>query len=793
MKTTKNRHTTRNFNIFLKIKICRWTHLSKVGVGCAIVALFALLTFAACSGTSHLSKTDKLYTGAKLKIESTEKVNNRSIKAQTINAMRPKPNSSYLGMRPQLILFNAAGSNPKSKFKKWLKTNGEAPILLSNTNPSATAAIIDAQLFNIGIFNSHTEFAIIEKKHTARIVYTTHVHKAFTIKEIAYSIADDSIKSIILADKNNSLINVDAEYNLATLKEERIRIDELLKNKGYFFFNPDYLVFKADTSSTNRTISFTLSLKDSIQPTAIRAYKINNVYINQNYSLQENSSPTKDTLMIQNTVFIGNDSAMNIRPKVLLRSVYLHKGELYSRENHTITLNRLMTMGNFKFVQIKFSNPDSLFTNYLDATILMTPMTKHTFRAELDIVSKSNNYTGPRLNLSLLNRNTFKGAELLNLSLAGSFEAQIGGASKNAFSYAINPQIEILFPQFIVPFHIKPYNSRYIPKTSVLLSYNFLKRLNYFDLNTIQIGYGFKWKMNFRSEHELMPLNVSYTRVTNRTDLFNALLASNEFLKKSYEEQFIAGANYSFMYNEQVIKGKKLQYYVHFTAETAGNLFSLVKRIGGSKSTAENPLKFMGSTYSQYAKTSLDARVYYNINKDEKLVTRLFAGVGDAYGNSSILPYNKQFFSGGPNSVRAFQINSLGPGTYHTTELTNDFLLLGGDIKLEMNAEYRFVIYKYFKGAFFVDAGNVWLQKTNSSTIGSHFAFASCLKELAVGAGIGMRVDVSFFVLRFDVAMPLRKPWLDENKRWVIKDIDFGSGNWRSKNLILNIAIGYPF
>ena len=236
-----------------------------------------------------------------------------------------------------------------------------------------------------------------------------------------------------------------------------------------------------------------------------------------------------------------------------------------------------------------------------------------------------------------------------------------------------------------------------------------------------------------------------------------------------------------------------MQYYLHFATETAGNLLSLAKIIGGKKPTSDHPSKVIGSIYSQYAKLSLDGRAYYSFNKNNKLVLRLFAGVGDAYGNSSVLPYNKQFFSGGPSSIRAFQINSIGPGTYHQKTDGNVFLELGGDIKLEMNGEYRFGIYKLMKGALFIDAGNVWLQKSNTSNIGTPFAIPDFIHQLAVGAGVGLRFDVSFFVLRFDLAIPLREPWLEDNHRWVINKINFGSAAWRSNNLVLNVAIGYPF
>ena len=749
---------------------------------------------ASCSGLNHLAKSDKLYTGAEIKLESTEKFKNKYIKSLAQTVVRPAPNKSFLGMRPKLWMYMTVGDDPKSKFKKWLKNTGEAPVLISSVKPAITADIIDAKLFNIGIFKSYSEFKIVEKRHTAKVIYTSHIHKPYIIKALDYAISDDSLRHTILTEKDKSFIKPGKEYNLDILKNERVRIDALLKNNGYFYFNPDYLLFKADTSAVNHTISFTLKLKDSIPKNALTVYRINNVFINQNYSLRKRATDsTKDTLRYQNYVFAGKESEMNIRPRVILRSVYLKKNEIYSRQNHNITLNRLMSMGNFKFVQLMFSDSDTTAPGYLDVTILMTTMPNHTFRAELDIVSKSNNYTGPRMNLSLLNRNTFKGAELLNLNMAGSFEAQLSGKEKNLYSYSWNPQVELTFPRFLLPFNIKRTNSIYIPKTLFSISYNYLKRVNYFDMSTFQFIYGFKWKENNRKEHELNPINVSYTSLKNQSTLFTDLLASNPFLKKSYEEQFIAGGNYSFTYNEQTTPGKQIQYFLNTTAESAGNAFSLAKLIVGTKPSSENPSKVVGSIYSQYTKISIDARGYYNFRDKNKLAMRFFAGVAKPFGNSSILPYTKQFFSGGPNSLRAFQINSVGPGTYYQNNNTRGFLQLGGDIKLEMNGEYRFSIYRFLKGAMFVDAGNVWLEKSNPANTGSPFMFSKILDEVAVGAGLGLRVDVSFFILRFDLAMPLRKPWLEENHRWVTNQIDFANSTWRRDNLILNIAIGYPF
>jgi hypothetical protein len=439
----------------------------------------------------------------------------------------------------------------------------------------------------------------------------------------------------------------------------------------------------------------------------------------------------------------------------------------------------------------------------------MTPMPKYTFRAEIDLVSKSNNFMGPRMNVSVLNRNTFNGAELLNLNLAGSFEAQLGGG-KNLYSYSYSPQLELTIPRFIVPFKLKITSSMYIPKTSLLFSYNYMNRVGYFDMHTFRFVYGYKWKETIRKEHELNPIDVSFTTVGKKSADFITLLNANPFLKKSYEEQFIAGGSYSYTYNEQMLTGKKLQSYFHLTTEFAGNTLSLVKSIEGEKISSTKPSKVLSSIYSQFTKLSVEGRTYYNFKTHNKLAIRAYAGLAKPFGNSSVLPYTKQFFSGGPNSIRAFQINSVGPGTYHQNTRKLGFLQMGGDVKLETNIEYRFTIYSFFKGALFVDAGNVWLLKSNPAlrkdstalipttpgetplNLTSPFMFSQFLNQFAVGTGFGIRVDVSFFILRFDLAMPLRKPWVDGNK-WVTNQINFGSSLWRRDNLVLNVAIGYPF
>ncbi|MCF8222589.1 MAG: BamA/TamA family outer membrane protein [Bacteroidales bacterium] len=535
-----------------------------------------------------------------------------------------------------------------------------------------------------------------------------------------------------------------------------------------------------------------LSLKDGISERSLTKYHINRVIINQGYSLSAGNSGATDTLSHEGYLFPVGESELDIRPEVILGSVFLRPGEVYSRKKHSSTLNRLMLMGTFKYVQVQFSESVSV-AGMLDVEILLTTMTKRSFRVEMDLVSKSNNFTGPRMNISLQNRNAFGGAEQLNLTMAGSFESQLRGKERNLFSYSVNPQVELLFPRFVAPFKMERPNRAYIPQTRLLLSYNFLKRVKYFNMNTFQLLYSYRWKEGLMTDHELNPVSISYTALGNQSEVFTALLDDNPVLRTSYQEMFIAASSYSYTYNEQLGGPKRMQYYLNATAETAGNLFSLAYLAAGEGVSENDPATVLGTVYSQFARVSIDGRAYLNIGEENKIAMRLFAGYARAYGNASVLPYSRQFFSGGPNSVRAFLINSVGPGTYFQEQDEIGYFQMGGDMKLEMNAEYRFTIYNIFKGAVFADAGNVWLQKSNPLTGGDSFAIARVFNELAVGSGVGLRLDVSFFTLRFDVAIPLRKPWLEEGSRWVTQQPGFWDNGGLWDNTVLNVAIGYPF
>lgn len=758
---------------------------------------FALagLLLAGCSNIKYLPPGEKLYTGASVRVDPKETVRKKHIKGELEEIIRPKPNSSILGLRPKLWFYNIAGENSKKGIRKWLRTKiGEPPVLLSQVDPYLIQDLMKSKLDNMGYFKSRTKHELEQKKGKAEIEYIATVANPYKLNEITYPQGEDSLSTAIRNTQSKSLIYKGIQYDLNLLIDERARIDNELKNQGYYFFNPDFLVYNVDTSVGDRQINLLLGIKPDTPRKALNLYKLNKIYVIPQFSLTRKSRRLqRDTTYIEGYHFVERMS--NYRHKALARYITLKEGDLYSKKNHDLTIRRLMGMGVFKFVSVKFNDTSYNNNSLLDARINLTQLLPRSLKVEVNVGAKSNNYTGPSITASYKNRNLWRGAELLQLSLNGAYEVQLSGQNKGFNSWEIGGGIQLVTPRFLTPFPIKHESSVNVPKTKFDFEYRALHRVQYFDMNGINFTFGYIWRESERKQYEVNPIAVNFSKLRNTTPEFDAILEKNQYLRRSFEEQFTFGSTASFTYNTLTGIMKRDQYYYNIMLDLSGNTASLVNRIAtGEKSTDEKPYKIFRSRFSQYVKLSNDFRYYSNFDKNNKLASRIIIGSGIPYGNSEVMPYSKQFFSGGANSVRAFLPRSLGPGSYRIDEEADSgFFDQSGDIKLELNLEFRFGIISVLKGAVFTDAGNVWLMRSNESLPGGEFRGNRFMKEIAVGTGFGLRVDLSFFLIRLDLGIPVRKPWLPEKDRWVFDQISFGNREWRRDNLVYNIAIGYPF
>lgn len=775
----------------------------------ALWALAVCLLFSACSNTKYLPKGERLYIGSKVIIDKSHsdgrKVSKKALRNELSDQIRPKPNSKFLGLRIRLWLYNKMGTPKKKGIRHFIKYRaGEAPVLYSQVDPEKNKDIMKNHLQNDGFFQAQVTYTTkTDKRNRVQNIYTADVGMPYVIHNVIFPKGDSAINKEIAATAGESLLKQGAVFNLQTLKAERERIRDVLSDEGYFYFSPEDLIFKVDTTTGNFSTDIYIRLKPNLLPQATRFYTMNNIYIQPNFKFLNRDTVKKkyDTLNVDGYYYIH--STKRYKPKVITNSVFLEKGYMYRSSDHQITLNRFMNLGTFRFVNLRFIEVDSGKNDSregkLDARISLSPLPRNSLRTELRLISKSNDFAGPTLDVSIKNRNVFRGAELFIIGFNGSFETVISGPQKGLVAYTLGTTEQLQIPRFIVPFmNINP-PSKYVPKTVLKVGYQRLSQPLYYDLNSINFAAGYNWQETPAKSHEFYPVNITYLSLGRVSHNFDSILKRNYILRRSFEQQFILGSTYSYVYSTLNLPGfRRNDLYFNGVVDISGNMATgLNDAVKNRKANPDQPYTVLGKPYSQFSMLTLDLRHYLNFNIHHKLASRILAGFGLPYGNSNTLPYIKEYFIGGNNSIRAWRSRTLGPGSYN---LSLDSMRKGyfidevGDIKLLGNLEYRFDISGMFKGAVFTDAGNIWTLHDDPQRPGGQFRWNTFANQIAVGSGIGLRLDASYFVLRFDLGFPIRKPYADENgHHWVINKIDFGNGYWRADNLVLNIGIGYPF
>ncbi|MGV3503146.1 MAG: BamA/TamA family outer membrane protein [Adhaeribacter sp.] len=758
-----------------------------------LLSLPLLGYLSSCSGTGKLKEGQRLYTGAKVKIESPYPVSNEAELTTILESViTPQPNKSFLGMRPGVAFYNMGSDKGIGKFIR--KTLGEEPVFYDSVNNTSVSELIVNRLHNNGYFTSTVSYKADVKPKTAAVTYTAHVTKPYTIAKIDFPAGDsvDQVYRDMAATQAQSLLKVGDRYNLGTLTAERVRIDAEMKNKGYFYFNPEYLLWKVDTTQNNYTLDVYLRVKPDAPDKALTSYKLDDIYIYTDFILGPDSIPQKPPVRVGGYHYYPDEESL--KAKHLLQSVFLVKDSTYSRTDHALTLSRLMGLGIFRFVDIQF-RPNDTLSDRLNTYMRLTPSQLHSVRAELEATTQTNGFAGPGFNVNYRHRNLMRGAEqlLLNFSIAQQTysarsnrnetttdpaNADKGGL--NSFEFGVRAELNV--PRFLTPFRLKNLRSQFVPRTRFTLGYNLMSRPEYFVMNGYNFTYGYAWRPRRRVTHEITPVNVQYVRLSNQTEAFENLLADNLFLRQSFENQFILGSIYNFTYNTQTDPKQKTHFFFNGNLDLSGNVLNLFQsQVLRSKN---DPQTIIQQPYSQYTRFTFDTRYYLGLTRKSQLATRMIIGLGFPYGNSVTLPYVKQYYIGGANSIRSYRPRELGPGTYRDTTQTGYFDQTG-DIRFETNVEYRFDLIPYLKGALFVDAGNIWLSQAHPNKPGGEFQFSKALNQLAVGAGAGLRVDADFFVLRLDAGFPVRDPYVTPS--YVLKLPP------PRKSVIFHIAVGYPF
>jgi outer membrane protein assembly factor BamA len=757
---------------------------------------------AGCRVGKYLPKDEKLYDGADIQLVSDANVLSKTEKTalteQMLEMARPKTNKQIFGFPYKVWLYYVIGEPKKdSSFRASLRRKlGEPPIFATSRSISANSGVWKSFLENEGYFHSSVEGSLVEKGYKAKGVYKVNVLPRYSIDSVGFLSDTIAVGKDFREAGKNTLLRPTRPYRLDNIKLERERITQEFKRKGYYYFTPDYVAVLADTATGNHKTRLYLALKPDMPDAAGRKYYIRNVYVYPNYTLAGAAQDTNRQEAVRTTAgFFVVDSSRAYDERLFHSVIGFKPGRRYNSRVQDVSLSRLINLGTFKFVRNRFAPDVQGDSTVLDVHYYLTPLPKKSLRLEIAGTSKSNNLTGSQLTLSWKNRNLFRRAELLTINGTAGIEVQLGAGSKGVTNYSYGLDATLTFPRLVSPLRIDYDRRQILPKTNIAVGYQQIVRSQLYDLNSFSGSLSYSFRGNNQTEHTLTPLSLTFVKTSNFGDRFYELLTdptvSAQYLALIQGNQLIPSSLYTLHWNSAPQAGSAWSRQFVFNAEASGNVASLFtkdKDFDGKKD-------LFGSPFSQFLRADIDSRHYYKLTPSITWASRLFAGAGISYGNSTYLPFVKQYFSGGSNSIRAFRPRGIGPGRVIKQDSLQTTLLQdgGGDIKLELNTELRMKFNKYFQGALFVDAGNVWMYK-DETLYGQEAVFSKDFyKEVAVGTGVGLRIDVTYFVLRFDLAFPIRKPWLPEGDRWTFKDIRFGDTDWRRKNLILNIAVGYPF
>ncbi len=755
-----------------------------------ILCMFCVMS---CSVGKHLPPGTQLYKGATYDVtkEKANKTSAKSIRNQLKKITSPVPNKTILGYPYRVAIWYAVGEPKKQKgFKYWLRNKiGEAPVLSTAVNVNINSANFQAFLENKGYFRTDVggDTAVKGYKVTARY----HIDLAMPYKVNTFQWLMDSSstfgKDIANLPPKENYIKKNEQYDLDNIKAERSRTDIFLKSKGYYYFSPDHIKAWVDSSKGDHKVNVFFKLKQDIPAAAVLPQTIRSITLFPNYTLL---NPPPDTskrgLILIDGIYI-RDTVHYLNAATLLRGVTYRPGSLYSIKKQNRTLNRFINTGVFKFVKNRYQGDgDTLNPHFLDVYYYLTPLKRKSIQAEIGTFSKSNSFTGAQGSVTWRNRNLFKGAEQMAVKTYGSVETSSNDSLKSNNNFSLGMDVSLLFPRFVTPFKIKE-NNFFPPQTKFTVGYEWFRRQALYTKNFFRVQYDLTWKQKVNKENTFSPIAITYNTTSDYSLQYQALVNQVPALALSNLPEVIIGSFYNFTFHSVNPKAKNI-FYFNGNIDAAGNTIGLFDKVSVPYSA-----KIGGAYFSQFVKMDMDFRYSRKLDDNTYWANRVIIGAGLPYGNSLFLPFSRQFIIGGSSSLRGFQPRQLGPGRVRADALQQLYLpQIGGDYKLEMNTELRFPLISKLKGAVFMDAGNIWTKDTvlygKAAQFNSRF-----LSDLAVDGGFGLRLDISILLIRLDLAVPMREPYLERGKEWVIRDFQPFSSAWRRDNLVYNIAIGYPF
>lgn len=674
----------------------------------------------------------------------------------------------------------------KGAIGKWVfKTFGTAPVLISQVSPEMRAKVATNTLHNYGYFHGKVDYNVLTEKNPkkAKITYNVRAGQLYRLDSIAYLGYPTHMDSIISSHAHERLLKKGDAFSVVNLSNEQTRIETLLRNNGYYYYNAPYTTYRADTIQHKNYVQL------QVQPVANRPEKANHPwYIGHTYINIRNydGEPLDSQIVRRRYTYNFAGKKMPLRSNIWRHAITHRKGELYTLNDQKMTTTKLGQLGVLSQMDVSYVPRDtSALCDTLDVVVsaIMDKLYDSTF--EMNATFKSNQQVGPGISYELAKRNAFRGAEKVSFKIFGSYEWQTGrntnGRNSLLNSYEIGTQLAFKFPRFVFP-GISRRSVRFPSSTQFAFDADWKNRSKFFNMVSMGISANYHWYKRETAQHDLTLLNLDFDRLNHTTASFDSIMTANPALYVSMRNQFVPSMSYTFTYQSR--SWRTNPWWVQLSVKEAGNITSAIYAIAGQSFNKRNK-ELLGNPFAQYIKFTAEAHKLFKFTPNINVATRVFGGIIYSYGNSYSAPYADQFYVGGANSIRAFTVRSIGPGAFRPTSSKYSYMDQTGDVKLEANAELRARLFGDLHGALFLDAGNVWTLRQDAQRPGSQITL-STLKNIALGTGVGLRYDLDFLVIRFDVGIGLHAPYKTSKSGFYnIERFKDGLG--------LHFAIGYPF
>jgi len=815
------------------------SHLSGVPLFKALIVGGLVLLLSACSTTRLIPEDDQLFVGlTKISYEDYAPGQHANETREEVEAaLATAPNGAFFGSSYYrspfpvgLWIWNYTNGST-SAFKRWLgKSFGQAPVLMSQVNPSLRASVAKSVLRNNGYMHGDVSFTEVPQRNAKKmkIGYVVRMDTLFSVDSIAYVNFPGGMQHLIDSTQASATIDSGVPFSVANLDAERTRLSRLFRNNGYYYFQPGYASYLADTLQRPCHAQLRLQLADSLAADVLKPWYIGHRTVVMRRSFRD--VPTDTLKHHRSLTVVYSGKRPPLRPQVIRRNITLRSRRAYSYDKYSESVQKMNASGVFSSTDFQFIPRQG--TDTLDLNVNCILDKPYDFYIETNFINRTIGRYGPELKVGLTRRNAFRGAEKLDVNLHGSYEWQRGGGGETMNSYQYGADAAIEFPRIITPFNLKDDDKPRMkngervrrrrfyaaPWTIAKVSTDIVRRPSYYKMHIVTGEWTYRWQPAYSHRHEFSPLTMKYQYFNSRTEKFNSLLDESPYLSLSMSDYFIPKMHYAYDYVSPAERRNTLHWMT--TIEEAGNLSSLYF-VAKGRGWNEKEKKMFKNPYSQFVKVETSLTKTWQTDLHSQVVGHVTAGYLHNLGNSSVTPFSESFYVGGANSIRAFPVRSIGPGGMPVLTDSREgnrsfsYVLRNGNVKFQANLEYRTRLFGNLHGAVFLDAGNVWNTDVgqysidvkdvdqslyeespelvelvvawwNNSMDQGKLRPSRILRQMATGTGIGLRYDLDFLIIRVDWGFGLHLPY-DTGKSGYLNIRRFSDMH------TLHFAIGYPF